>query len=153
MKKKTPPSVLNKEKAWKLKSMTCMELSKHVQEMLDPAMKPNPSNEALRGRYAHPSQLAKLELCGSLSASHHAQHCKTAARLQVVPTLILTATGGKPQPKDMPRWDVSLKRMAAQNGIVIHRYDKGAFILARNPPKPEAAPAKLCDGSFELEAH
>lgn len=141
---------LKKEERWKLKNLTCVQLAELVVRPLPTDYKPSKLNEALRRRYKHPDQLHKLKLCGSLKASHHAAWTRTAALFLRVPTLVLTATGGKPKADSMPPFTASLKRLGALNGVVIHRYEKGAFILAKNPPRPEPAPAKLCDQSFEL---
>ena len=131
MKKTTKPPVLNREPRIKLKDLTCSQLVKWLQKPLEKGMVECDTNKALRGRYAHPTALERLKLCGDLKASHHAAHVRTAARLQKVPTLILTATGGRPKFDTMPPFTASLKKIGAINGLVIHRFGKGAFI--RNP--------------------
>jgi len=151
MKKTTKPPVLNREPRIKLKDLTCSQLVEWLQKPLEEGMVECDTNKALRGRYAHPTALERLKLCGSLKASHHAAHVRTAARLQKVPTLILTATGGKPKAASMPRYCDSLRKMGLMHGVQIHRFDKGAFIMHKNPPKPEAVEVKLCDGKFQLK--
>lgn len=123
MKKPKP----EKEKRLSLKTINCLQLADWVVQPLGGKV-PNKWNEALRRRYAHPKQLEKLRLCGTLNAVSHVGHVRTAARLQVVPTIALTATGGRPKANTMPRYDRSLVKMGAQHGLVIHRYEKGAFI-------------------------
>jgi hypothetical protein len=63
----------------------------------------------------------------------------TARHLEAVPTIEMHVAGGKPDEKKMPPFTVSLKKIAEINGIVIHRWHKGAFIL-HHPLKqqPEA---------------
>lgn len=145
MKKATPKP----EKAWRLHKLTCAELADLIEQPLD-GLKPIRKNDALRERYNHPGQLSRLKLCGGLKASSHIELVKTATLFLKVPTLVLTCTGGKPKADSMPPFSVSLKRIGAENGIVIHRCEKGAFILAKNPPRPDPAPVTLCDKSFEL---
>jgi len=53
----------------------------------------------------------------------------TARHLESVPTIEMRVAGGKPDEKKMPPFTASLKKIAAINGIVIHRWHKGAFIL------------------------
>ena len=147
---KTKTEKPEKEKRWKLKGISCLQLSDLITSPLG-EKKPNPTNGALRRRYDYPDQLKKLRLCGGLSAVHHASHVRTAARLLAVPTLVLTATGGKPKASSMPRYDAALRRMAEVNGLpVVHRFGKGAFFLSRNPPKSDPVVAGLCDKPFNL---
>lgn len=153
---KTKPSHVTprvkREPRWKLSELNCTDLA--VLVMLPPSEgMESEFNARLRCRYKHPDQLAKLKLCGALSAVHHAAHVRTAARLQVVPTIVLTATGGRPKASSMPRYDRALVRMGAQHGLVIHRMDDGAFIMARNPPKAPPVEAVLCSGEFQLDPH
>jgi hypothetical protein len=150
MKKKLIKPVLKREERWKLGKLTCAELAELVVAALETDIKRNDPNEALRLRYAHARNLELLKLCGTLKASYHAAHCRTAVHFTKVPTLVLTATGGKPKASSMPPFTASLKKLAAQHGVVIHRFGKGAFILAKNPPKPKPVTTGLCDKSFSL---
>lgn len=150
MKKKTTKPVLKREKGWKLSKLSCTELAELVVAALETDTKPNKANEVLRKHYAHARNLELLKLCGTLKASYHRAHCCTAAHFTAVPTLVLTATGGKPKASSMPPFTASLKKLAAQHGVVVHRFGRGAFILARNPPKPEPVTTGLCPKTFKL---
>lgn len=136
MKPRIKPPVLKKESKWVLKNLTCSQLATMVSTPLLPDTAPNKQNESLRRRYKSPEQFRKLQLCGHLKAQHHASHVMTAALLLEVPTIELKVAGGRPDPKKMPKYSPSLKRMGAQHGIVIHRWETGAFILA-HPKKAE----------------
>lgn len=101
-----------------------------------------PENEKckrLREYYRHGKRLELLRLCGPLNAKHHVQHCMTARHLASVPTIEMKVAGGKPDEKKMPPFTAALKRIAAINGQVLHRWGKGAFFLYH--PLKEAPPA------------
>lgn len=125
---KKPP--LKREKAWKLYQLTCAELAERVAGAIPADMKENKANAALRRRYSSPKQLEKLKICKTFSASYHAAYVKTASHFLKVPTLVLTCTGGKPKANSMPPYSKSLKKLGELNGVVIHRFDKRAFIMA-----------------------
>ena len=139
MKKKTKEPVLTHAPRVVLKKLTCAQLADWIEA--GPQGEECETNEALRGRYAHAVNLHKLRLCGNLCASHHAAHVRTAARLLRVPTIEMRVAGGKPDSKKMPRYDAALKAMGAQHGLVIHRWEKGAFIL--HHPKKEPVNLEL----------
>jgi hypothetical protein len=126
MKAKEPKPA--KAKALTLSQMRCSDLVEWL-ENVDPTLKQPKKNEALIRRYSLPRNMRLLKLCGPLNAQHHYAHCMTARHLEAVPTIEMRVAGGKPDEKKMPPFTVSLKNIAALNGIVIHRWGSGAFIL------------------------
>ena len=126
---KTQKEKPKKEKALCLNKMTCAQLAEWV-EQTDPETKQPKKNEELLRRYRQSNNMRLLKLCGPLNAEHHYQHCLTARHLAHVPTIEMRVAGGKPDEKKMPSFTPSLKKIGAINGIVIHRWGKGAFILA-----------------------
>ena len=96
-----------------------------------PAENEGVKDKRLRGHYESSQNSRLLSLCEPLSASYHRAWCLTARHLINVPTITLTATGGQPKADSMPPFTASLKKIGAINGLVIHRFGKGAFI--RNP--------------------
>lgn len=127
--KKTPPSRPKKAKPFPLKSSTCAQLLEWIESL--PAENEGKKDQRLRGHYASLHNRRLLSLCGPLKASYHRAWCLTARHLSSVPTITLTATGGQPKANSMPPFITSLKKIGAINGLVIHRFGKGAFI--RNP--------------------
>ena len=124
--KRKKPATIN------LSKMTCAELAKWLHK---PAVEPEDRKcKNLRNRYAISGRLKLLSLCGKLSASKHYQYCMTARHLSKIPTIKMEVAGGRPDQTTMPRFSASLKRIADENGITIHRWGKGAFIL-RHPLK------------------
>jgi hypothetical protein len=117
-----------KAKALTLSRMRCSDLVEWL-ENVDPALVQPKKNEALIRRYSLPRNMRLLKLCGPLSAQHHYAHCMTARHLEAVPTIEMRVAGGKPDEKKMPPFTASLKKIGAINGLVIHRWGSGAFIL------------------------
>lgn len=145
MKKKAKPPILKRPKPYPLKSSTCAQLLAWIESPV--AENEHKKDVALRGRYQSNQNRRLLGLCGPLKASYHIAWTRTARQLEKVPHIVLKACGGKPKQSSMPRFSASLKRLGSLNGVVIHRFGKGAFILA-HPLKPgtiEAAEA-LCPG-------
>ena len=126
MKTKQPKPA--KAKALTLSRMRCSDLVEWL-ENVDPTLEQPEKNQRLIKRYSVPYLMHLLKLCGPLNAQYHFQHCMTARHLQSVPTIEMRVAGGKPDEKKMPPFTASLKKIAAINGIVIHRWHKGAFIL------------------------
>jgi len=129
MSKKAKTPRPKKAKPFHLKSSTCAQLLEWLES--PPAENECKKDIQLRGHYESSQNRRLLALCGPLKASHHRAWCLTARHLQNVPVLTLTATGGKPKASSMPPFTASLKKIGAINGLVIHRFGKGAFI--RNP--------------------
>lgn len=127
MKEKQPKPA--KAKALALSRMRCSDLVEWLKNV-DPAIKQPEKNRRLIERYSKPYNMRLLKLCGPLSAQHHFAHCMTARHLSSVPTIEMRVAGGKPDKTTMPKFTASLKRIGAINGIVIHRWEDGAFILA-----------------------
>ncbi len=125
---KEKPEKQKKAKALALSRMRCSDLAEWV-ENIDPSLKQPTKNLRLIERYSKPYNLRMLKLCGPLNAQHHFQHCMTARHLDAVPTIEMRVAGGKPDETTMPPFTTSLKKIGAINGIVIHRWGKGAFIL------------------------
>jgi hypothetical protein len=126
MKEKQPKPV--KAKALALSRMRCSDLVEWL-ENVDPTLKQPEKNKRLIEHYGKPYNMRLLKLCGPLSARHHFQHCMTARHLESVPTIEMRVAGGKPDEKKMPPFTASLKRLAAIQGLVLHRWGKGAFYL------------------------
>ena len=133
-----PKSRIKKEKAKavSLKSMTCSQLADWI-STIDANINHPIKNKKLIERYSDEKNMRLLGLCGNLPARNHYQWCLTARHLDSVPVIEMKVTGGKPDEKKMPLFTASLKRIAAQNGIIVHRWGKGAFILA-HPLKKNA---------------
>lgn len=117
-----------------LKALTCEQLHDIV------ANKPTgPERKQLKNIRAwfrkRPDRLHLLKLCRTLSAQHHKAFMRTAALLGHVPEIALMIGGGKPRQPDMPTWSYSLKKIGEVNGIVIHRWGKGAFRM-KKPTHP-----------------
>jgi hypothetical protein len=129
MSKKAKTPRPKKAKPFPLKSSTCAQLLAWLEST--PDEKERKHDLLLRGHYESAQNRRLLALCGPLKASHHRAWCLTARHLANVPTLTLTATGGKPKASSMPPFTANLKKIGAINGLVIHRFGKGAFI--RNP--------------------
>jgi len=127
MKEKKPPKPA-KAKALKLSRMRCSDLVEWL-ENVDPTLAQPKKNRNLIKRYSVPRLMYLLKLCGPLSAQHHFQHCLTARHLESVPTIEMRVAGGKPDETKMPPFTASLKKIAAINGLVIHRWGSGAFML------------------------
>ena len=127
-----------KAKALELSRMRCSDLVEWL-ENVDPEIKQPVKNRRLIDRYSKPYNMRMLKLCGPLNAQHHHAHCMTASHLEAVPTIEMRVAGGRPDEETMPLFTASLKRIGAINGIVIHRWGKGSFIL-HHPLKeqPEA---------------
>jgi len=126
--KKAKKPKVQKAKALALSQMRCFDLVEWL-ENVDPALKQPIKNQRLIKRYANPTNLHLLKLCGPLNAQHHHQHCMTARHLELVPTIKMEVAGGRPDKKTMPKFTASLKRLGAIHGITIHRWEDGAFIL------------------------
>ena len=129
MSKKAKQPRPKKAKPFPLKSSTCAQLLAWIES--DPAENEGKKDERLRAHYKSAQNRRLLGLCGPLKASSHYAWCLTARHLENVPVITLTATGGKPKADSMPPFTASLKKIGAINGLVIHRFNKGAFI--RNP--------------------
>ena len=127
--KKLPP--------FRLGSLTCRQL--HDILIKEPT---GPERKQLRDIRAwfenREDRLRLLALCGSCKATHYKAYMLTARHLGSVPEIALMIGGGHPKAVEMPPWSLSLKRIAAENGIVIHRWDKGAFRLKKRPEAPSA---------------
>lgn len=126
--KKTKTPKPKKAKALSLRRLCCHDLVEWV-ETVDRNVPQPVKNQRLLTRYSKPYYLRLLKLCGTLPAQYHFQWCQTAAQLESVPTIEMKVAGGKPDVTKMPPFTASLKRIAAINGIVIHRWHRGAFIL------------------------
>jgi hypothetical protein len=133
----------SKEPVVPLAKMTCTELAKWV-KTVDRSLNHPDRNIKIIKRYSHPENMELLRLCGSLKASHHAQHCKTAACLKKVPVIQIAVAKGRPNKIPMPTYTYNLKRLATINGIVIHRWGRGAFILA-HPSEDKARALRAGD--------
>ena len=125
---KTKQHELPKAKALTLSKMRCSDLVEWL-ENVDPTLVQPEKNQRLIKRYSVTRLMHLLKLCGPLNAQHHYAHCMTARHLESVPTIEMRIGGGQPDKKQMPPFTASLKKIAAINGIVIHRWHKGAFIL------------------------
>ena len=133
MSKKAKTPRPKKAKPFPLKSSTCAQLLAWIES--PPTENDCERNIQLRGHYQSEQNRRLLSVCGPLKASHHRAWCMTARHLANVPTITLTATGGQPKASSMPPFTASLKKIGAINGLVIHRFGKGAFIS--NPiPRP-----------------
>ena len=135
MKEKEPKPA--KAKALALSRMRCSDLVEWL-ENVDPALVQPVKNKRLIERYSKPYNMRLLKLCGPLSAQHHFAHCMTARHLKAVPTIEMRVAGGKPDKKKMPPFTASLKRIGAINGLTIHRWESGAFMLAHPLKKQQA---------------
>lgn len=109
-----------------LKSLTCEELYNIVTN--EPT---GPEAKQLKGIRSYfkgqPHKLPLLKLCRSLKATYFKAYIRTAANLECVPEIALMIGGGQPKQPEMPPWSVSLKKIGELNGMVIHRWGKGAF--------------------------
>lgn len=118
---------------FKLKELTCEQLYDII--VNEPA---GPERKQLRDIRAWfknmPDRLNRLLLCRQLPAHHFRQHMLTAIHLRNVPEIEMTIGGGQPKKESMPPFSASLKKMGAMNGLVIHRWGKGAFILKKKAP-------------------
>lgn len=126
--RKQKPAKQQKAKALTLSRMCCSDLVEWLNNV-DPSLIQPKKNKRLIERYGKPYYMRLLKLCGPLNAKHHYQHCLTARHLKAVPVIEMRVAGGKPDEAKMPPFTASLKKIAAINGIVIHRWHKGAFIL------------------------
>ena len=129
MNKKAKLPRIKKTKPFLLRDSTCAQLLAWIES--DPAENEHVKNTRLRGYYKSAQNRRLLALCGPLTASYHRAWTQTARHLANVPTITLTATGGQPKADSMPPFSAILKKIEAINGLVIHRFGKGAFI--RNP--------------------
>ena len=123
--------------AFKLKGKTCADLVAWLEA--GQTMVERPADTRLRKHYAAGHNLKHLKLCGPLKASYHRAWCRTARLLELVPHIRMEVAGGKPDKRSMPTFTASLQRIGAINGIIIHRWETGAFILD-HPLKRETNP-------------
>lgn len=116
-----------------LKELTCEKLA----DILD--AEPSATEEEcsqlreLRKRYYNKKLRDILRMCKGLSAAHHAAHYKSAllAKAAIENPLKLVIGGGKPKISNLPRFTKSMLKIAKDNGVIIHRWKKGAFTLAK----------------------
>jgi hypothetical protein len=118
---------------FKLSVLTCRQLYDILTK--EPEGRERKQLKDIRGWFkCRPGKLEMLQLCGSLKASHYKAHMITAENLCSVPEIKLMIGGGHPKAVDMPRWSSTLKSIAMENGITIHRWGKGAFRLKKKEP-------------------
>lgn len=118
-----------------LKTLTCEQL--HDIIIKRPTGPERKQLKKIRAWFKNrPDRLRLLKTCRTLNASHHKAFMRTAALLQHVPEVALMIGGGKPRQPDMPKWTYSLKRIGELNGIVIHRWGKGAFRMKKREAPP-----------------
>lgn len=120
--KKLPPFSLSK--------LTCEQL--HAIISTPPAGPERKQLNEIREWFdGNQDRMNRLLVCRQLPARYFKKFMLTAIHLASIPEIEMTIGGGQPKKESMPPFSATLKKMAAMNGIVIHRWDKGAFILKK----------------------
>lgn len=124
-----------KVKTFKLSELTCEGLADLLEQPPAEHLREPAKLKRLRALLGNAEAIKRLRMCGEADALHWHAHLRTAALVVCAPAVRLTIGAGVPATIGGTHYTPAAARLAARNGIKLHRLGRHAFTVLKSPPR------------------